>query len=122
MPILDFLTDTQWTPLFVDKHFGIAPLLCGTLLTTLVAMLVALPLGLLIAVYLSEYASKKTRRIIKPLLEVLAGIPTIVYGYFALFFITPLLKEIFRSLPGFNPLRAGSVMGIMILPMGASLS
>lgn len=118
----DFLTDTQWTPLFSDKHFGIMPLLGGTLLTSLIALIVALPFGLLIAIYLSEYATPKTRRMLKPLLEVLAGIPTIVYGYFALLFVTPLMQIFIPDLEGFNALSPGIVMGFMILPMIASLS
>lgn len=120
--ILDFLTDTLWTPLFYEKHFGILPLLCGTLLTSLIAMLVAGPLGLLAAIFLSEYASPRVRRICKPILEVLAGIPTVVYGYFALLFVTPLLQKIIPSLSGFNALSPGIVMGIMILPIVSSLS
>ncbi|RIL10665.1 MAG: phosphate ABC transporter permease subunit PstC [Proteobacteria bacterium] len=118
----DFLTDTQWTPLFSDKHFGIMPLLGGTLLTSLIALIVALPFGLLIAIYLSEYATPKTRRMLKTLLEVLAGIPTIVYGYFALLFVTPLMQIFIPDLEGFNALSPGIVMGFMILPMIASLS
>ncbi len=120
--ILDFLTDTLWTPLFYEKHFGILPLLCGTLLTSLIAMSVAGPLGLLTAIFLSEYASPRVRRICKPILEVLAGIPTVVYGYFALLFVTPLLQKIIPSLSGFNALSPGIVMGIMILPIVSSLS
>ncbi len=120
--IWDFLTDTQWTPLFVDKHFGILPLLSGTFLTSLIAVSVALPLGLLIAIYLSEYASDKVRHVLKPFLEVLAGIPTIVYGYFAMLFVTPVLQRFIPDLEGFNALSPGLVMGIMILPMVASLS
>lgn len=120
--VKDFLTDTQWTPLFAEKHFGILPLLCGTALTSAIAMVVALPLGLLVAVYLSEFASERSRRTIKPVLEVLAGIPTVVYGYFALLFLTPLLRRLIPPLLGFNALSPGIVMGIMILPMVASLS
>ncbi|MBF0385142.1 MAG: phosphate ABC transporter permease subunit PstC [Candidatus Omnitrophica bacterium] len=122
VPVLSFLTDTQWTPLFVNKHFGILPLLCGTILTTFIAISVALPIGLISAVYLSEYASDKTRNIIKPLMEILAAVPTVVYGYFALLFITPLLKKIIPSISGFNALSSGLVMGIMIIPLVASLS
>lgn len=118
----EFLTDTQWTPLFSDKHFGILPLLSGTLLTTLIATLVAVPLGLTIAVYLNEYASEKFTAILKPVLEVLAAIPTVVYGFFALQFVTPLLQKIIPSLGGFNALSPGLVMGIMILPFVTSLS
>ncbi|WP_438318308.1 phosphate ABC transporter permease subunit PstC [Candidatus Caldatribacterium sp. SIUC1] len=120
--VLSFLTDTQWTPLFYEKHFGILPLLCGTLLTTGIAILVAAPLGILIAIFLSEYATPRTRSICKPILEVLAGVPTVVYGYFALLFVTPLLKRIIPSLAGFNALSPGIVMGIMILPLVSSLS
>lgn len=118
----EFLTDTQWTPLFAEKHFGIWPLLSGTLLTTLIAVAVAIPLGLLSAIYLSEFARERTRKIVKPLLEILAGVPTVVYGYFALTFITPALQHIIPGLSGFNALGAGIVMGIMILPLIASLS
>ena len=117
-----FLGDTQWTPLFADQHFGIWPLLCGTVLTSAIAMLVALPVGLLVAVYLSDFAPLRVRRVVKPALEVLAGVPTVVYGYFALLFVTPLLKRAIPSLAGFNALSPGIVMGIMILPMVASLS
>lgn len=120
--IIDFLTDTQWTPLFTNKHFGILPLLCGTLVTTLIAVSVAVPVGLISAVYLSEYATPKMRQIIKPLLEVLAAIPTVVYGYFALLFVTPLLKQFIPGLSGFNALSAGLVMGVMIIPLVSSLS
>lgn len=120
--IFDFLTDTQWTPLFSQKHFGIWPLLSGTFTTSLIAMLVALPTGLIIAIYLSEYASKKTRRILKPGLEILAGIPTIVYGYFALFTVTPFLQGFIPNLAAFNALSPGLVMGFMILPLISSLS
>jgi phosphate transport system permease protein len=117
-----FLFDTEWTPLFQDRHFGIWPLLCGTILTTFIALAVALPSGLLLAVYLSECAAPQTRAVLKPILEILAGIPTIVYGYFALLFLTPLLQRIFPALGAFNALSPGIVMGIMILPMVASLS
>jgi phosphate transport system permease protein len=122
VPILKFLTDTQWTPLFADKHFGILPLLSGTLLTSFIALSVSVPLGLIIAVYLSEYAAAPLRKAVKPFLEVLAGIPTIVYGYFALITVTPLLQHIFPSMSGFNALSPGIVMGIMILPLVTSLS
>jgi len=120
--IFSFLTDTQWTPLFTDKHYGILPLLSGTLLTTFIAILVAVPLGLASAVYLSEYASPKARNIIKPLMEILAGVPTVVYGYFALLFVTPILKVLIPGISGFNALSAGLVMGVMIIPMVSSLS
>jgi phosphate transport system permease protein len=120
--VIDFLTDSQWTPLFVDKHFGIMSLVCGTFLVAFIAMLVAIPLGILSAVYLSEYASTRFREIVKPVLEILAGIPTVVYGYFALLFVTPLLQRFVPGLSGFNALSPGIVMGIMILPMVSSLS
>lgn len=117
-----FFFDTQWTPLFADKHFGIWPLIAGTFLTAIIAVLVATPIGLLSAIYLSEYATPGLRRTIKPVLEVLAGIPTVVYGYFALLFVTPLLQNIIPGLSGFNALSPGIVMGIMIIPMISSLS
>jgi len=120
--LLEFFTDTQWTPLFVNKHFGILPLFCGTLLTTLIAMCVAFPAGLISAVYLSEYASEKSRDIIKPIMEILAAVPTVVYGYFALLFVTPLLKQYIPGMSGFNSLSGGLVMGIMIIPLISSLS
>jgi phosphate transport system permease protein len=116
------LFDTQWTPLFREKHFGLWPLLAGTCLTSGIALLVALPLGLLAAIYLSEFASLSLRRFLKPALELLAGIPTIVYGYFALVFVTPALQEIVPRLAGFNSLSAGIVLGIMLIPMISSLS
>lgn len=119
---IDFITDTQWTPLFKDQHFGILPLLTGTLLTTTIAILVAVPVGITIAVYLNEYASKKFTATVKPLLEVLAAIPTVVYGFFALQFVTPLLQKIIPGLAGFNALSPGLVMGIMIIPYITSLS
>jgi phosphate transport system permease protein len=122
VPIGDFLTDTQWTPLFSDKHFGILPLLSGTLLTTTIAILFAVPLGLIIAVYLNEYASPRFTAFVKPILEVLAAIPTVVYGFFALQFVTPLLQRIIPGLSGFNALSPGLVMGIMIIPYITSLS
>ncbi len=117
-----FLFDTQWTPLFMEKHFGIWPLLCGTLLTTLIAVAFSVPTGLIIAIYLSEFASERTRKLLKPFLEILAGIPTIVFGYFALLFLTPLLQTVFPHMGSFNALSPGLVMGVMILPMVASLS
>jgi phosphate transport system permease protein len=117
-----FLFDTQWTPLFMERHFGIWPLLCGTLLTTFIAVAFSVPAGLVIAIYLSEFASERTRKMLKPFLEILAGIPTIVYGYFALLFVTPLLQRVFPEMGSFNALSPGLVMGIMILPMVASLS
>ena len=120
--IFEFLTGTRWTPLFASKHFGILPLVAGTMLTSVGAMLVALPLGLLSAIYLSEYAPDLVRRILKPILEVLAGVPTVVYGYFALLFVTPLLRHVSGNIAVFNGLSASIVMGIMILPMVSSLS
>jgi phosphate transport system permease protein len=120
--LFDFLTDSQWTPLFTDKHYGILPLLSGTLLTSLIAILVALPIGLTISIYLSEYAPKSFRKSIKPLLELLAAIPTVVYGFFALIVVTPFLQEIIPNLSGFNSLSAGFVMGIMIIPFISSIS
>jgi phosphate transport system permease protein len=120
--LAQFFLDTQWTPLFFDRHFGIWPLVAGTLLTTGVAVAVALPLGLLCAVYLSEFSAERVRRVVKPALEVLAGIPTVVYGYFALTFVTPLLQRVVPGLAGFNALGPGVVMGLMILPLVASLS
>jgi len=122
VPLSEFLTDKQWTPLFEDKHFGILPLLSGTLLTTLIATFVAVPIGLTIAVYLNEYASKKFTNIIKPILEILAAIPTVVYGFFALQFVTPLLQQFIPHLAGFNALSPGLVMGLMIIPYITSLS
>jgi phosphate transport system permease protein len=118
----DFLTDTQWTPLFADAHYGILPLLSGTVVSSMVALLVAIPLGTIIAVYLSEFAPFAVREIAKPFLELLSGVPTIVYGYFALLFVTPLLQVLIPSLPGFNLLSAGIVMGIMIIPYVSSVS
>ena len=118
----DFLTDTQWTPLFADAHYGILPLLSGTLVSSMVALLVAIPLGTIIAIYLSEFAPFSVREVAKPFLEMLGGVPTIVYGYFALLFVTPLLQIFFPSLPGFNLLSAGLVMGIMIIPYVSSVS
>ncbi len=117
-----FLFDTQWTPLFTQKHYGIWPLLGGTFLTTVIAVAVAVPIGLISAIYLSEYASQRVRQVVKPLLEILAAVPTVVYGYFALLFVTPMLKCIFPQMSGFNALSAGLVMGIMIIPMVSSLS
>jgi len=108
--IVDFFTDTEWTPLFSEKRFGIIALLSGTILTTLIAMLVAVPLGLTIALYLSEYAPKKFREIVKPILEILAAIPTVVYGYFALVYVTPIMQSIFPNMAGFNALSPGIVM------------
>lgn len=120
--IIDFITDSEWTPLFTQKHFGIRPLLAGTLLTTFIAIMVALPIGLSIAIYLSEYAPSSFRRTIKPLLELLAAVPTVVYGFFALMVVTPFLQQIYPGIAGFNALSAGIVMGIMIIPFISSLS
>ena len=120
--VFDFLTDTVWAPLSVNKRFGVLPLLSGTVLTSLIAMLMAVPLGILTAIFLSEYAPDRLRRVLKPILEILAGVPTIVYGYFALLFVTPLLQRLIPSLEGFNALSPGIVMGIMILPLVSSLS
>lgn len=120
--VFDFLFDTQWTPLFDDAHFGIMVLLSGTLTSSAVALAVAIPLGTVIAIYLSEFAPFKVRELAKPFLELLGGVPTIVYGYFALVFLTPLLQRVYPDLPGFNLLSAGLVMGVMIIPYVASLS
>jgi phosphate transport system permease protein len=120
--MVEFLTDTQWTVLFADPHYGIMPLVSGTLVTSVVALLVSLPLGTIIAIYLSEYANTRTREILKPILELLSAVPTVVFGYFALLFLTPLLQRLLPSLPGFNMLSAGIVIGIMIIPYVSSLS
>ena len=122
VPLFDFLTDTQWTPLFDDAHFGILTLISGTVTTTVVALGVAIPMGLTIAIYLSEFASPRLREIIKPILELLGAVPTVVFGYFALIVVTPLLQKIYPDLPGFNMLSAGLVMGIMIVPYISSVS
>ncbi len=122
VPLWDFLTDTQWTPLFTDAHYGIMVLLSGTLTSSAVALAIAIPLGTIIAIYLSEFAPFSVREIAKPFLELLGGVPTIVYGYFALLFVTPLLQMIYPGLPGFNLLSAGIVMGIMIIPYVSSIS
>jgi phosphate transport system permease protein len=119
---IDFLTDTQWTPLFDDAHYGILVLLSGTVVSSGVALAVAVPLGTIIAIYLSEFAPFSVREVAKPLLELLSGVPTVVYGYFALLFVTPLLQALIPSLPGFNLLSAGIVMGIMIIPYVSSVS
>lgn len=124
----EFLTETRWTPQYADKHFGILPLVCGTMWVTVLAGLVGLPLGLISAIYLSEYAGPRRRSVIKPALELLAGIPTVVYGYFGLFFITPyILRPVFQGWLGlpvglFNALSGGIVVGLMIMPLVASLS
>ncbi len=122
VPLRMFLTDTQWTPLFSDKHYGIIVLLSATMLTSVGAMFVALPLGLLAAIFLSEYASPRVHRVIKPVLEILAGIPTVVYGYFALLFVTPALQRMIPQTAVFNGLSASIVMGFMILPLVSSMS
>ena len=118
----EFLTGREWTPLFADARFGILPLVAGTLVTTAVALLLAIPVGTVIAIYLSEYAPHRVRETVKPVLELLSAVPTVVYGYFALLFVTPLLQKVFPGLPGFNMLSAGLVIGVMIIPYVSSLS
>jgi phosphate transport system permease protein len=120
--LVEFLTGREWTPLFANARFGVLPLVAGTVLVSAIAMIVALPMGLLSAIYLSEYAPTNVRRVVKPVLEVLAGVPTVVYGFFALMFVTPLLQQFIPGLAGFNALSPGIVMGIMILPLVSSLS
>ena len=120
--IWEFLTGRQWTPLFAQPKFGILPLVTGTLLVTGIAVAVALPLGLIVAVYLSEYAPFKIKEVIKPILELLAAVPTVVYGYFALLFLTPILQKLITNLSGFNALSPGIIMGIMIIPYVSSVS
>lgn len=120
--IIEFFTDTEWAPLYAEKHFGILPLITGTLLTTLIAIAVALPIGLTIAVYLNEYAPRNFSKSIKPMLEILAAVPTVVYGYFALVVVTPFLQKLIPGMSGFNALSPGIVMGIMIIPFVSSLS
>ena len=124
--LIDFLTDTQWTPLFENPHYGILPLLAGTVTVTLIALVVAMPLGTISAIWLSEYAPHKLREVVKPTLELLGAVPTVVYGYFALMFVTPILQWLLAKvgieLPGFNMLSAGIVIGIMIIPYVASVS
>lgn len=124
VPLLDFITGTKWTPLFggSQQSFGVLPLVAGTLMITGIASLVALPIGLFSGIYLSEYAPPKVRAVLKPVLEILAGIPTIVYGFFALTFVTPLLQKFIPDMSVFNALSAGLVVGIMIIPMISSLS
>lgn len=122
VPLTTFLTDTMWTPLFASPRFGIMPLVAGTLVTTGVALAVALPIGTIVAIYLSEFAPATIREIIKPALELLSAVPTVVYGYFALQFMSPLLQKLIPGLPTFNMLSAGMVMGIMIIPYVSSLS
>ncbi len=120
--IVEFLTDTLWTPLFADAHYGILPLVAGTLTTTMVALLVAVPLGTIIAIYLSEFAPHQVRETVKPILELLGAVPTVVYGYFALTMVTPVLQLLMPELPGFNMLSAGLVIGLMIIPYVSSVS
>ncbi|HWP34864.1 MAG TPA: phosphate ABC transporter permease subunit PstC [Thermodesulfobacteriota bacterium] len=120
--LVEFLTDPLWTPLFAEPHYGILPLLAGTVVTTAVALLVALPIGTLTAIFLSEYAPHRVREAVKPVLELLSAVPTVVYGYFALLFVTPLLQRVLPDLPGFNMLSAGLVIGLMIVPYVSSLS
>jgi phosphate transport system permease protein len=120
--IKEFLTDTMWTPLFADAHYGILPLVAGTLTTTLVALVVAVPLGTTIAIYLSEFAPHQVRETVKPILELLGAVPTVVYGYFALTMVTPVLQWFMPDLPGFNMLSAGLVIGLMIVPYVSSVS
>jgi len=122
VPLTDFLFGVEWTPLFATPRFGVLPLVAGTILVSAIAMAVALPMGLLSAIYLSEYAPLTVRRVIKPILEILAGVPTVVYGYFALLFVTPILQRFIPGLAGFNALGPGIVMGIMILPLVSSLA
>lgn len=120
--IFDFLTDRQWTPLFANAHYGIRPLIAGTLVTTFVALFVAIPVGSIIAIFLSEYAPQRFREVVKPILELLSAVPTVVYGYFALLFVTPILQRMIPDLPSFSMLSAGLVIGIMIIPYVSSLS
>jgi phosphate transport system permease protein len=118
----EFLTDPLWTPLFADAHYGVLPLVAGTLTTTAVALLVAIPLGTTIAIYLSEFAPGRLRETVKPILELLGAVPTVVYGYFALTLVTPFLQKLIPELPGFNMLSAGLVIGLMIVPYVSSVS
>ncbi len=122
VPLFDFITGTEWTPLFSDPKFGVLPLITGTLLITVIASIVAIPVGLGSAIYLSEYAPARVRNILKPVLEILAGIPTIVYGFFALTFVTPILQFLIPQTEIFNALSAGIVVGIMIIPIISSMS
>jgi phosphate transport system permease protein len=122
VPFTEFLFGLTWAPLFAPPRFGVLPLVFGTLQISTIAMVVALPTGLLAAIYLSEYAGRPTRRVLKPLLEILAGVPTVVYGYFALTFVTPLLRQWWPETQVFNALSAGLVMGVMIIPLISSLS
>jgi len=118
---LEFFTGTRWAPLFQPRSFGVIPLIVGTLMITVGAGLIAIPLGTLVGLYLSEYASLKVRAVVKPALEILAGIPTVVYGYFGVFFVTPLLRVFFPSVEVFNVASGAIVVGIMILPLVSSL-
>lgn len=120
--VWEFLTGDRWTPLFADKHFGILPLVTGTLLVTVIAVLVGVPMGLASAIYLSEYAPPARRRTLKGILELLAGIPTVVLGFFALSYVTPVLQGLMPGVKFFNALSAGLVMGVMILPTVSSLA
>jgi phosphate transport system permease protein len=120
--IVEFLTSRQWSPLFEDAHYGILPLISGTLTTSFIALTIAIPIGTVAAIYLSEFASHKTRETVKPILELLVGVPTVVFGYFALLFVTPLLQKLNPDLPTFNMLGAGIVMGVMIIPYIASVA
>ena len=122
VPLLDFIAGTEWTPLFATQRFGVLPLVLGTVVVSVISLVVAVPAGLLSAIYLSEYAPDRLRRIVKPVLEILAGVPTVVYGYFALTFVTPALQAWLPGLSGFNSLSPGLVMGLMILPLVSSLS
>jgi phosphate transport system permease protein len=122
IPILDFLTGTKWTPLFKPQHFGVLPLISGTFLIVIFSSIISIPIGLLSAIYLSEYAHKKVRKIVKPVIEVLAGIPSIVYGYFALNTITPFIRKIFPEASIYNALSASIAVGVMTIPMVLSLS
>jgi phosphate transport system permease protein len=120
--LTEFFTETLWTPLFAEARYGIMPLVAGTVVTTAVALAVALPIGTIVAVYLSEFAPPTLREIVKPLLELLSAVPTVVYGYFALLLVAPLLQKVVPNLPTFSMLSAGIVMGIMIIPYVSSLS
>jgi phosphate transport system permease protein len=122
VPLWEFLTGQEWTPLFAQPKFGILPLVCGTFLVTSIAVAVALPVGLIVAIYLSEYAPFRIKEIAKPVLELLAAVPTVVYGYFALLFLTPILQNVIPNLSGFNALSPGIIMGIMIIPYVSSVS
>lgn len=122
VPLWSFLSDTQWTPLFSEPHYGILPLVSGTLTVAVVALGVAIPMGTIVALYLSEFAPHAVREIVKPFLELLEAVPTVVFGYFALLFVTPLLQKIYPDLPGFNMLAPGLVIGIFIIPYISSVA